>query len=144
MTLDDIHAEWAADARIEEDELADESRKIPQLHSKYFKMYSTERLRLKSLDFQYKVLYKLKYEYFSGTIADEDMMEQGWQPNPLKILRADVQTYIDADADVIALLQKKAMQQEKVDTIDSIIKSINTRGFQIKNAIDWIRFTNGG
>lgn len=144
MTLDEIHAEWAADARIEEDELADESRKIPQLHSKYFKMYSAERLRLKSLDFQYKELYKLKYEYFSGTIADEDMMEQGWQPNPLKILRADVQTYIDADADVIALLQKKAMQQEKVDTIDSIIKSINTRGFQIKNAIDWIRFTNGG
>jgi len=79
-----------------------------------------------------------------GTLADEDLVEQGWEPNPLKILKADIQMYIDADDHVIALLQKKAIQQEKVDTLDQIIRNINTRGFQIKNAIDWARFTNGG
>ena len=40
MTIDDIHAMWAKDAKIERDELADESMKIPQLHSKYLKIYS--------------------------------------------------------------------------------------------------------
>jgi len=144
MTLDEIHEQWSKDAQIERDMLDDESRKIPQLHSKYFKFYSHERMRLKALEFEYKQLFKLKYEYYMGTIADEDLVEQGWEPNPLKILKADVQMYIDADDDVIALLQKKAMQQEKVDTLDQIIRNINTRGFQIKNAIDWVRFTNGG
>jgi len=144
MTLDEIHEEWSKDAHIERDLLDEESRKIPQLQSKYFKMYSTERMRLKSMEFKYKELYKLKYEYYMGTIADEDLMENGWEPNPLKILKADVNMYIEADKDVIESLQKKAMQQEKVDTLDSIIRSINTRGFQIKNAIDWTRFTNGG
>ena len=70
-------------------------------------------------------------------------MERGWQPNPLKIMRSDIQMYIDADTDIVELLQKRALQQEKVDLVNDILKSINTRGFQIKNAIDWIRFTNG-
>lgn len=144
MTLDEIHEQWSKDSKIDRDELADESIKIPQLHSKYLKMYSYERLRLKNIEFEYKALCKLKNEYYSGTIADEDLREKGWEPNPLKILKSDIQMYIDADADVIELLQRKAMQQEKVDTIDNIIRSINTRGFQIKNAVDWIRFTNGG
>jgi hypothetical protein len=144
MTLDNIHEQWAKDSKIDRDELAQESMNTPQLHSKYLKMYSHERLRLKNIDFEFKQLIKLKTEYYSGSIADEDLMERGWEPNPLKILKSDVQMYLDADSDVIMLLQKRAMQQEKVDTIDSIIKTINVRGFQIKNAIDWIRFTNGG
>lgn len=144
MTLDEIHEQWSKDAQIERDMLDDESRKIPQLHSKYFKFYSHERMRLKALEFEYKQLFKMKHEYYIGTLADEDLLEQGWEPNPLKILKADIQMYIDADEHVIALLQKKAIQQEKVDTLDQIIRNINTRGFQIKNAIDWARFTNGG
>ena len=98
---------------------------------------------LKSIDFKHKELLRLKHEYYVGTISDEDLMERGWQPNPLKIMRSDIQMYIDADTDIVELLQKRALQQEKVDLVNDILKSINTRGFQIKNAIDWIRFTNG-
>lgn len=143
MTIDEIHEKWANDAKIERDELADESMKIPQLHSKYLKIYSAERLKLKGIDFQHKELLRLKHEYYVGTISDEDLIERGWQPNPLKIMRSDIQMYIDADKDIIELLQKRAVQQEKVDLCNEILKSINTRGFQIKNAVDWIRFTNG-
>lgn len=143
MNIDEIHELWSKDAKIERDELADESMKIPQLHSKYLKIYSAERLKLKNIDFKYKDLLRLKHEYYIGTISDEDLKERGWQPNPLKIMRSDIQMYIDADQDVVELLQRRAVQQEKVDVIDNILKSINTRGFQIKNAIDWIRFTNG-
>lgn len=144
MKLDDILDSWSADSNVDRTELAEESMKIPQLHSKYLKMFSNERMRLKQLDFQYKQLVKLKTEFYLGTIAEEDLKENNWEPNPLRILKADIPMYIDADPDIIELLQKKALQQEKVDTLDSIIRSINNRGFQIKNAIDWIRFTNGG
>ena len=76
MTIDDIHAMWAKDAKIERDELADESMKIPQLHSKYLKIYSAERLKLKSIDFKHKELLRLKHEYYVGTISDEDLIAQ--------------------------------------------------------------------
>ena len=33
--------------------------------------------------------------------------------------------------------------QEKINYVESIIKMINNRGFQIKSAIDWIKFKHG-
>jgi hypothetical protein len=35
------------------------------------------------------------------------------------------------------------MQKEKVDFVESIIKSLTTRGYQIKSAIDWEKFKVG-
>jgi len=143
MNIDEIHELWSKDSKIDQDELAEESLKTPQLHSKYLKLYYTERLKLKQYDFRYKELIRLKYEYYNGTISEEDLKENNWLPNQLKIMKTDIQMYIDADSDIIELLQRKAVQQEKVDMIESILRTINNRGFQVKNAIDWIRFTNG-
>jgi len=143
MNIDEIHELWSNDSKIDQDELAEESLKTPQLHSKYLKLYYSERLKLKQYDFKYRELLKLKHEYYNGLISEEDLRENGWEPNQLKIMKSDIQMYIDADSDVIELLQRKALQQEKVDMIESILRTINNRGFQVKNAIDWIRFTNG-
>jgi N6-adenosine-specific RNA methylase IME4 len=55
-----------------------------------------------------------------------------------------VNTYIESDDLFIESTIKVAMQEEKVSYLDSIIKSLNNRGFQIKSAIDWAKFTSGG
>ena len=51
--------------------------------------------------------------------------------------------YIESDDDVIKLKQQLVVLQEKVSYMDSVIRMINNRGFQIKNALDWLKFTNG-
>jgi hypothetical protein len=51
--------------------------------------------------------------------------------------------YIEADDDVVTSNLKIDMQQEKVDFVEAIIKSLTTRGYQIKSAIDWHKFQNG-
>jgi hypothetical protein len=61
----------------------------------------------------------------------------------LKLLKADVQEYIDADDNVIESKKLLALQEEKVNYLESIVKSLTTRGYLIKNAIDWKRFTEG-
>ena len=33
--------------------------------------------------------------------------------------------------------------QEKINYVEAVIKMINNRGFQIKSAIDWIKFKHG-
>jgi hypothetical protein len=60
------------------------------------------------------------------------------------ILKADIPMYMEADKDIIDLSLKIGMQQEKVDFLESIIKSFQTRGYTIKNAIDFMRFSMGG
>jgi hypothetical protein len=144
MKLEEIQASWKQDSQIDRTELGEESLRIPQLHSKYFNMFSAERLQLKKYQFDYKQLYKKKHEYYNGNISEEDLIEYGWEPFQLKILKSDISIYIDADEDLAKTELKIEVQKEKLDFLESIIKSLPNRGFQIKNAIEWTKFQMGG
>ena len=143
MKLEEIHSLWNEDCNIVDDMLDEEALKIPRLHQKYYKIYSTERMLLAKLKTDLIQLRQLKYDYYSGELAQEDLNEQGWEPFPKRVLKAELPRYIESDKDVINSTLKIAHQQEKVDMCDSIIKSLRDRGFLIKNAIDWRKFQNG-
>jgi hypothetical protein len=143
MKLEDIQNLWFEDCKIEDDMLDEEALKIPRLHQKYYKIYTTERLLLKKLQADLKIFQQLKYEYYSGEMAQEDLAERGWEPFYKKVLKADIQRYVDSDKEIIERTLKIAHQQEKVEFCDNIIRSLRDRGFLIKNAIDWRKFTNG-
>ena len=51
--------------------------------------------------------------------------------------------YMDADPDLQSIQDKIAIQKEKVDFVDSIIKSLTNRGFQLKSAVDFMKFQHG-
>lgn len=144
MKLDDIMDLWEADARINQSELGEESLKIPLLHHKYYKIFVQEGLVLKKFENEYKTLYRLKYEYYMGILDEETLREQQWNPNPLKILKQDLPTYIDSDSDLQTIQIKIDIQKQKLSFLESAIKTITNRGFMIKNAIDWERFKVGG
>ena len=143
MKLDEIINEWEQDSRIDNTELAVESLKTPSLHHKYYKMFSFEGLQLKRLEFEYKALFKLKHQYYTGVLDQETLEERGWGPNPLKILKQDLPVYMDGDSDLQTIQAKMDMQKQKLTMLESIIKTITNRGFLIKNAIDWERFKMG-
>ena len=66
-----------------------------------------------------------------------------WEPFQFKLLKADIEQYIDADDDVIDSKRSFALQEEKVEFLESVVKSLTNRGYLIKNAIDWKRFSEG-
>lgn len=143
MKLEEIQSLWAQDSKIDSSNLGDESLKIPSLHSKYFRILTEERLRLKKLSSEYKDLYRLRHEFFTGIISDEDLKARGWKPNPLKILRSDLSIYLDSDKELVDLSLKIGLQEEKLDFLKDIIKSINNRNYIITNSINWLKFSNG-
>jgi hypothetical protein len=143
MKLDEIQLMWDRDAQIDRTELGEESLRIPQIHSKYFKIFTQERLVLRKMEADLKQLYRDKYEWYNGNISEETLKANEWEPNPLKILRTDIPMYIEADPQMQALALKIEMQKEKVDFVEAIIKSLTTRGFNIKSAIEWERFKMG-
>ena len=143
MKIEDIHSEWSTDAKINPLELASESLNTPKLHGKYLKIMSDERLRLRKLRTDRSELILAKTEYFMGKMDREEMTRRGWEPFGLRLLKQDVNTYLDADKDMINLNLMIAMQEEKVEVLESILKTNSNRGFQIKNYIDWKKFENG-
>jgi hypothetical protein len=143
MTLDQILETYKRDCDIDRTELGTESLKIPVLHNKYFKLFSEERLRLKQQKIKRSTLYKQKYEYYMGILSHEELVANGWEPQPMKILKQDMPIYLDADLDMQTIDAKIAMTEEKISALDNIIRSLRDRGFQIKAAIEWEKFKSG-
>ena len=143
MKFEEIQKLWSGDCEIDETELSQESVKIPQLHNKYLILFHDERLRLRTMKFEHSKILKVKREYFSGRMEAAELEAYDWEPFQFKLLKADIQEYIDADEDIIESKKKSALQEEKVDYLEAIVKGLSNRGYLIKNAIDWKRFTEG-
>ena len=143
MKLEDIYEEWKKDSDIDKTELGDEALKIPKLHHKYYQMFTHERLLLRKYEADFKNLKLSKYEFYTMGPTDESR-DKGWQlPARGMILKSDLPMYMEADKDIIDMSLRIGMQQEKIELLESIIKSLVNRGFQIKSAIEWTKFTMG-
>lgn len=143
MTYDEILTLWEKDSAINKSDVGGESLNIPLLHSKYLKIYVYENSILKRLKSEYKKLYKVKWEYYHGNLDIQELRKRGWEQFQLKILKQDIGIYLDGDDELAGAALEIELQQEKVTTLNEIIKSISTRNFVIKNYIDWQKFENG-
>ena len=143
MKLSDIQQQWSVDCEVDDTSLDQESLKLPNLHSKYLSYWNEENLNYKKWKSHYYILYKKKWEYYSGKLSDEDLEEQGWEQFHLKILRQDLDVYLQGDKQLGEFQQKIDYTKQKVDYLENIIKQLNGRGYLIKNAIDFMRFQTG-
>lgn len=143
MTYDEILSLWEKDSVINISNVGKESLNIPLLHSRYLKIHGFENTVLKKLKSDYKKLYKIKWEYYHGNLDIQELKRRGWDQFQLKILKQDVSVYLDGDDDLSNSMLEIELQQEKVSTLNEIIKSISQRNFVIKNYIDWQKFENG-
>lgn len=143
MDTNDISAIWAQDAPIDETNLVGESKRIPLLHSKYYNMYYKEVLRVKKLKAEYKELELAKREWMDGSMAEEDLREHGWRPYQRKIIRQDMDKYLQSDKDIIKLSLTIDFHTANANYLEDIIKTIHSRNFIIKSMIDMLKFQAG-
>ena len=143
MKLEDIQELWHRDREIDYTELGTESIRIPLIHDKYLKIFIDERIRLKGIEFELSKMVRTKTEYYSGKMSQEELDRRGWEQYLGRLLKNEMANYIESDDDVIKLKQQLVILQEKITYLDSVIKMINNRGFQIKNALDWLKFSHG-
>ena len=146
MKLSDIQTMWQKDCQIDDTKLDIELLKLPNLHSKYLGIYNDESLSQKKLFFENKKLLKYKTIWYAGKMSEEELEELGWEQFKIKLIKGyepKIETYLQGDDDLIEANQKLAYQKIKVEFLESIIKSLNTRGYNIKSAIDFLRFTMG-
>ncbi len=140
MNIDEIQTLWEQDSKIDPDNLHTESIKIPSLHSKYYNIYNNILLLKKMEETKQKILKKEKWMYYSGKADPEVYIEK---PFDHKVLKPDMDKYLDADEDLIKSNSKIEYYQAMLSYLDSILKTILNRTYQIKNAIEFMRFTAG-
>ena len=140
MDLNELQNDVERDLKIDDTELDMESIRTPQLHNKYLKHYTKYSLQLKKAQDDYKELYRIKWEYYTGK-ADPSVYQA--QPFDLKILKSDVGIYLDADKDLQGFGQKEAYLAAVVTYLEKVLREINNRNWNIRNAIEWKKFIHG-
>ena len=143
MTFEELQAQIEKDLSFDETQLDTESLRIPQHHNKYLKHLYSEKLMLKKLRNDMGEMSRLKHEYYTGKMDEATLKEKGWEPFLLRVLRSDIDMYLDSDKDIIKLRGRIQLQEERVDYIEAVVKGIANRGWVIRNAIDWKKFLGG-
>ena len=143
IDVEQITAEWKSDCVIDDLNLDKENTRIPSLHSKYVGMMVVENKELRKMLRDRAVLRRLLRGYYLGELESSDLEKLGRDQFYKKILKNELNEHIDTDKTMIIVNAKVSVLEEKVDILKEIIRSINNRGYQLKNAIDWHRLTMG-
>lgn len=144
IKLNEIQEMWEEDCKLDELNLGQESTKIPELHSKYLNMLTTFKLQLRKNKSNLLSLRRLKWKYFRGELSQQELNTLGWEQYLGNApLNNQMNEYLDSDSDVIKLQDKVEYIEACLTQLDYIMRSINSRSFDIKNAIEWSKFTSG-
>jgi len=144
ITLNEIQEMWETDCKLDELNLGQESTKIPELHAKYLNMLTTFKLQLRKNKSNLLSLRRLKWKYFRGELSQQELNTLGWEQYLGNApLNNQMNEYLDSDSDVIKLQDKVEYIEACLTQLDYIMRSINSRSFDIKNAIEWSKFTSG-
>ncbi len=140
MNLDELKMQVQKDLRIDDEHLDTESLKNQEIKAKYLDHKSRYELLLFKAKGDYKRLYREKWEYYGGKA---DAKIYATKPFDLKVLKTDLSVYITADEEIIDAENKIGYLETVVDYIKGVIKSVDNRGWDIKNAIEWKKFEAG-
>ena len=146
MNLEKVLEEWKVDSRIDPTSIDESSRVTPELHAKYLNMLSQTKLRLKDAEFKQKQLMKKKWLWYQGKLPQEEVVELGWNPDPfngLKILKGEMEHYVEADPELIASEAKIEYLKTVIDTLKEIVENLKWRHQTIGNIIRWKQFEAG-
>jgi hypothetical protein len=145
MKLQEIQTMWEQDCKVDQTNLGRTAARVPELHAKYLNMLSSVRLQYRKAEADYLRLRKLKGRYYRGELTKEELTELGWTQylnnRPLKNEMDEVMT---TDDDIIQSTDKLEYIKTVLFQLEQILKSINSRTWDVKSAIEWYKFTNGG
>lgn len=143
-SLEEILKNWDSDSVIDHTEPGKELLKIPTLHNKYLKVLIKHKISLKRLSFDYSKLRKLKEEYYNGSLSQEELGQNNWEPFLLNIkTKSGVERYLDSDNDLIKIQSRRILHEEIIFACESILQELKSRTFQLRDFISWEKFVSG-
>ena len=140
MTLDELKLQVEKDLKINDERLDTESYKNQELYAKYLEQKTNFEFLLYRAKGEYKTLFREKWEYYGGK-ADAKIYVT--KPFDLKVLKTDLSIYIESDEDIIKVEHKISYLESVVKYIEGVLRSVQSRGWDIKNAISWKQFEAG-
>lgn len=147
MNIDEILKMWQTDSVIDEMKLDDASMDSARLHGKYLELITINKLQLKKKEQEFKILLRDKWLYYNGKMSKEEIDHRGWEYDPFngltKPLKGEMDHYYESDADIQRADAQIEYLKTSIDALKEIMENIKWRHQNIKNMIEWRKFTSG-
>lgn len=144
MDFESISAMWSEDCKIDRNNLTIETLAAANLHQKYLSILMQCKGRQIKLTNDYAQLKELKTRYYNGELSKEELDEYSLtQYQGLKPLKSDMATKLDGDQDIIKLKLKIQYNEGMIYQLESILQSIKSRDWAIRNHLQWLQFQAG-
>ena len=142
MNINDIKTMIKEDSLFIKDEvnMVDASLSVPELCGKYHQLIAEETMSLRLLKKDYDILYRDRWLFYSGKADPEVYDEEEFN---LKILKQDLDKFLNADPLLSKEKDKIILQETKINLLTEFAKSIMSVSFNIGNAIKWKKFLSG-
>ena len=141
MKLEELQSEAREDLKIiDQERLDQESYKNQNIKPKWLEYRTQYDQLLIMAKANHQKMYREKWEYYGGKA---DVKVYAVKPFDLKVLKTDLQMYINSDEEILTVQGKIAYYESIIKYIDGIIKSIDNRGWDIRNATEWKKFEAG-
>jgi hypothetical protein len=143
LSLDTITSLWVSDSKIDFTEVGQESVKTGTLHAKYLKIMAIHTTKHREALRALAKIRNLRQSYYDGSIDRETEQKYNWKPFPYKVLKGDMERFLEGDEFVQKASAAVARHEDIIEICKSIIKELGNRSYQIKAAVDWQRLMAG-
>lgn len=135
---------WKIDATINPLNLGQASTAVPDLHAKYLEILMGFKLQLRKTESEYLHLRRQKRLWYSGEMGEQELKALEWpQYLKKKVLKSDMEETLATDDDIIKKQDLYDYVKNTVYALESILKSIASRGWDIKTALEYEKFVGG-
>ncbi len=128
MNLDDIHAQFASDSRIDMTNYEKELKRFSELQEKYLKLLSDARRELLFVNRQMRTLKLERFKLYNEGPSKEhwkrDTQVFGVGMPQETVLKQHIPMYLDGDSDINLLQVKIDFLNNKIDILDRMTKSV--------------------
>ena len=108
---------------------------------KYMEFHNTFSLMKKEREIEMRRLIREKWLYYKGKAPSKVYKDL---PFDLKLTtKEEINMFIESDDDICKLQYKIDYIEQLLSFLEGVLRQINNRNFQIKNAIEWEKFKNG-
>lgn len=139
-SMENLYNEIEQDSEIDRDHLDVELLKIPYQYGKWINTHAIEKAFLVKYTKRLKKLKPLMFDYYKGNVND-DFMDGKISPTSYTKLQALEK--VEADPGISELSDKVELQIIKVEMIAEFLKAITAKGWNVKTAVDYLKFKNG-
>jgi len=136
---------WKSDTNWDKLHADDTLTKIGQLHAKYLDILCIHKLAAQEIRREYATHKKFKREYFSGKLNEQKDILELHKLSPFQfVLKSDIEDYFNSDPQLQLLETEIDLHQQFVEACTYIIKELTNRTYQVREYLQWQKFTQGG